>query len=35
MSKKKMLHVISERSFETMQRLAIVAFNNHKEKKKY
>lgn len=33
MSKKKMLFVITERSFESMQRLAIVAFNNHKEKK--
>lgn len=33
MSKQKMLFVISERSFETMQQLAIVAYNHHKEKK--
>jgi hypothetical protein len=33
MSKQKMLFVISERSFETMQQLAIVSYNHHKEKK--
>jgi hypothetical protein len=32
MSKNKLLYLISERSFETMQRLAIIAYNHHKEK---
>lgn len=33
MSKNKMLYLISERSFETMQRLAIAAYTHHKENK--
>lgn len=33
MSKNKLLYLIQERSFETMQQLSIVSFTHHKEKK--